>query len=344
MTSPQRTLVIAEVGINHNGDPQIAKDIIAAAKDAGADVAKLHTYKAEEVMTGSTPLAEYMKSGEAKAAKPASGFLEMARKFELSGDSTESLKAYAESIGIEFLSSPFDVPSVHYLKSLGVKRLKLPSGELVNPLLLEAAASTGLPLIISTGMATLEEVRYAVDVLKSHGCGALSLLHCLTQYPAEFRHVNLRAMLTLAKEFPDCQTGYSDHTPGIEASVAAVALGAKLIEKHLTLDKSMPGPDQAASLDPAEFKRLVSSIRNIELALGDGVKRPTPPETANIKIVRKSVVLRDTQPAGTTLAMDMLTGKRPGTGIPIRDIDKVVGRRLKRDLPADSILSTTDLI
>jgi sialic acid synthase SpsE len=153
-------------------------------------------------MTGATPLAAYMKKGEAKAERPASGFLEMARKFELSGQSTEDLKAYAEAIGIEFLSSPFDVPSVPYLKSIGVKRLKLPSGELVNPLLLEAAAATKLPLIVSTGMATLEEVRYAVELLKRNGSGPLCLLHCLTQYPAEFRHVNLRAMLTLAKEFP----------------------------------------------------------------------------------------------------------------------------------------------
>ncbi len=339
----KRTLIIAEVGINHNGDPNLAKDIIAAAKEAGADIAKTHTYKAEEVMTGSTPLAEYMKSGESRASKPASSFLEMARKFELSDDSTESLKAFAEKIGIEFLSSPFDVPSVPYLHKLGVKRLKLPSGELVNPLLLEAAAATKLPLIVSTGMATLEEVRYAVDLLKRHKSGPVCLLHCLTQYPAEFRHVNLRAMLTLAEEFPQCEIGYSDHTPGIEASVAAVALGATVIEKHLTLDKAMPGPDQAASLDPAEFRSLVKAIRNIESALGDGIKRPSEPEMANIKIVRKSVVLRSAQKAGTTLSREMLTGKRPGTGIPIRDVDAVAGRKLKRDLPADSILSYDEL-
>jgi len=339
----ERTLVIAEVGINHNGDPELAKAIVAAAKEAGADIAKTHTYKAEEVMTDSTPLAEYMKSGESKASKPASSFIEMARKFELSDYSTESLKAYSESIGIEFLSSPFDVPSVGYLKKLGVKRLKLPSGELVNPLLLEAAASTGLPLIVSTGMATLEEVRYAVGVLRKSGAKDICLLHCLTQYPAEFKHVNLKAMLTIAKEFPDCVAGYSDHTPGIEASVAAVAMGARVIEKHLTLDKSLPGPDQMASLDPAEFKRLVQAIRNVEDALGDGVKRPSPPEIANIKIVRKSVVLRAAQKAGTTLSLEMLTGKRPGTGIPVREIDSVVGRKLKKDMPPDSVLSPDDL-
>ena len=192
-------------------------------------------------------------------------------------------------------------------------------------------------------MATLEEVRYAVDTLKKHKSGPICLLHCLTQYPAEYRHVNLRAMLTLAKEFPDCEIGYSDHTPGIEASVAAVALGATVIEKHLTLDKSLPGPDQAASLDPAEFKKLVESIRNIEIALGDGVKRPSEPEIANIKIVRKSIVLRSAQKAGTSLTREMLTGKRPGTGIPIRQIDAVVGRKLRRDLAADSILSQEDI-
>ena len=339
----KRTLIIAEVGINHNGDPALAKDIIAAAKEAGADIAKTHTYKAEEVMTDSTPLADYMKSGEAKADKPASSFIEMARKFELSDHSTESLKAFADKIGIEFLSSPFDVPSVPYLHKLGVKRLKLPSGELVNPLILEASAATKLPLIVSTGMATLEEVRYAVDTLKKHKSGPICLLHCLTQYPAEFRHVNLRAMLTLMKEFPDCEIGFSDHTPGIEMSVAAVALGAVVIEKHLTLDKSLPGPDQMASLDPAEFKRLVQAIRNIEESMGDGVKRPSEPELANIKIVRKSVVLRSARKAGTTLTREMLTGKRPGTGIPIREIDSVAGRKLKHDLPADSIISLEDL-
>lgn len=339
----KRTLIIAEVGINHNGDPALAKDIIAAAREAGADIAKTHTYKAEEVMTDSTPLADYMKSGEAKAAKPASSFIEMARKFELSDNSTESLKAFSEKIGIEFLSSPFDVPSVGYLKGLGVKRLKIPSGELVNPLLMEEAAATKLPLIVSTGMATLEEVRYAVDLLKRRKSGPICLLHCLTQYPAEFKHVNLRAMLTLMKEFPDCEIGYSDHTPGIEASVAAVAMGATVIEKHLTLDKSLPGPDQMASLDPAEFKSLVKAIRNIEAALGDGVKRPSEPEIANIKIVRKSVVLRSVQKAGTPLVKGMLTGKRPGTGIPIREIDSVVGRKLKRDMPADSIIFPDDL-
>ena len=338
-----RTLVIAEVGINHNGDPNLAREIIAAAKNAGADVAKLHTYKAEEVMTNATPLADYMRSGESKAKKPAANFIDMARKFELSGSSTEALKAFAESIGIEFLSSPFDVPSVHYLKNLGVKRLKMPSGELVNPLMLDAAASTGLPLIISTGMATLEEVRYAVNRLDAAGAGPLCILHCLTQYPAEFRHVNLRAMLTLMKEFPDCDCGYSDHTPGIEASVAAVALGAKVIEKHLTLDRSMPGPDQAASLDPVEFKRMVQAIRNVEQALGDGVKRPSEPEFANIKIVRKSVVLRSAQKAGTVLTADMLTGKRPGTGIPVRQIDSLLGRKLRHNLPADSLISFEDI-
>jgi sialic acid synthase SpsE len=338
-----RTLVIAEVGINHNGDPALAKAIIAAAKEAGADIAKTHTYKAEEVMTGSTPLAEYMKSGEAKASKPAASFIEMARKFELSNQSTEGLKAFAESAGIEFLSSPFDVPSVHYLGKLGLKRLKMPSGELVNPLMLEAAAATKLPLILSTGMATLEEVRYAVETLRKAESGPLCLLHCLTQYPAEFKHLNLRAMLTLAKEFPDCEIGFSDHTPGIEASVAAVALGATVIEKHLTLDKSLPGPDQTASLDPAEFARLVQAIRNIEEALGDGVKRPSEPELANIKIVRKSVVLRAAAKAGTVLSADLLAGKRPGSGIPVREIGEVIGRKLRRDLPADSLLSFDDL-
>lgn len=338
----RKTLIIAELGINHNGNIETAMRMMLAAKESGADIAKIHTYKAENVMTDATPLAEYMKNGEAKAAKPAGSFIEMARKFELSEANTEALLKYADSIGIEFLSSPFDVPSVHYLASLKLKRLKIPSGELVNPLLLEAAAKTGLPLIVSTGMANLEEVEYAVGILRKNNSGPISLLHCLTQYPAEFRHVNLNAMITLAKHFPECGIGFSDHTPGTEISSAAVALGATIIEKHLTLDKSMAGPDQSASLDPQEFKNLVRSIRNVEVAMGNGVKAPTDPELANIRIVRKSLMLVKDAKAGTVITRGMLTAKRPGTGIPAREIDLITGKRLARDVKADTPLMPSD--
>jgi len=337
-----KTLIIAELGINHNGDPGLAKEIMAAAKTAGADVAKIHSYKAEEVMTSATPLADYMKSHSAKMQE--SGFLAMARKFELSDNSTESLKAYAEDIGIEFLSSPFDVTSVHYLHRLGVKRLKIPSGELVNPFLLQAAAETCLPLIVSTGMADIEEVQWAVSFLKKFNCGPLSLLHCLTQYPAEFCHVNLRALHTMQDAFPGIEIGYSDHTPGIETSIAAVAMGATIIEKHLTLDRSLPGPDQAASLIPSEFAAMVEGIRHIEEALGNGVKSPSAPEIPNMKIVRKSLVLREALPGGTVLSLSQLSAKRPGTGIPARELEKVVGRRTKQALPANHILQWDELV
>lgn len=294
-------------------------------------------------MTAQTPLASYMKQGlERSNSNGASDFLAMAKLYELSAATTERLQAQAQQIGIEFLSSPFDVPSVAYLQHLGLKRLKLPSGELVNPLMLEALAATGLPLILSTGMATLEEVRWAVELLQARGSGPLTLLHCLSQYPAEFPHVNLLAMQTLAREF-SLPVGYSDHTPGAEAAVAAVALGAVVIEKHLTLDRALPGPDQAASMTPAEFTAMAQAIRNVESALGDGVKRPAPPELPNRKIVRKSLVLRRAVSPGTTLSADLLDAKRPGAGIPARELPAVLGRKLKHGLEADHILVESDL-
>jgi len=335
-----RTLIIAEVGVNHNGDIALAEKIVRAAKDAGADVAKFHSYRTEDVMTRETPLAAYMKQGDASFGN----FFDMAKKYELSNDTEARLQAFAASIGLEFLSSPFDVPSVGALKALGVRRLKIPSGELVNPFLLEAVAATGLPLIVSTGMATLDEVRWAVDFLAARHSGPVTLLHCLSQYPAEFRHVNLNAVTTLKREFPQLPVGYSDHTPGIEAAVAAVALGATVIEKHLTLDKSLPGPDQKASLEPSEFAAMVKAIRNIELAMGDGVKIPTEPELKNLQIVRKSLVSSTALLAGHAIALVDLVAKRPGNGIPARQAAELLGRKLRHDVPADHLFSWGDFI
>ena len=336
----QRTLIIAEVGVNHNGDCALAERIVRAAKDAGADIAKFHTYRTEDVMTRETPLAAYMKQGDAAFGN----FFDMAKKYELSADMNVRLQAFANSVGLEFLSSPFDVPSVAYLSSLGVRRLKIPSGELVNPFLMAAAAKTGLPLIVSTGMATLDEVRWAVDFLAERHSGPVTLLHCLSQYPAEFQHVNLKAVTTLRREFPGLAVGYSDHTPGIEAAVAAVALGAEVIEKHLTLDKSLPGPDQKASLEPAEFAAMVKAIRNVELALGDGVKAPAEPELKNLQIVRKSLVSAAALSAGHVIALKDLVAKRPGSGIPARQAAELLGRKLRGGVPADHLFAWGDFV
>lgn len=331
----EQTLVIAEIGVNHNGDIGLAREMIAAAKDTGVDVVKFQTYKAEEVMTDQTPLASYMKDGD-------KNFLELARRLELTFDETLALQAYANNLGIEFLSSPFDVLSTNFLGTIGMRRMKIPSGETVNPFLLRAAAVTKLPLIVSTGMATLDEVRRSLDYLKRYDSGPVTLLHCTTQYPAEPQFCNLRAMGTMAREF-GLPIGYSDHTPGIEISLAAVALGAMVIEKHFTLDKRLPGPDQAASLEPHEFRALVDGIRNINAALGHGEKRPWPVEIEVAKVARKSVVAVRAMPAGHVIADADLTAKRPGTGIPAMDAELVIGRTLTRAVAENALIQWADL-
>lgn len=328
-------MVIAEIGVNHNGDMGLAREMIAAAKECGAPVVKFQTYKAEEVMTAKTPLAGYMHGDDAN-------FLELARRLELSFEQTLELKAYAEGLEIEFLSSPFDVPSCTFLATIGLRRLKIPSGEAVNPFLLEAAARTKLPLIVSSGMATMDELAASLDFLKLHRSGPVTVLHCTTQYPAEPRFCNLRAMQTIATAF-GVPVGYSDHTPGIEVSLAAAALGATVIEKHFTLDKSLPGPDQAASLEPTELRALVDGVRTIEVALGDGNKAPFPVELEIAKVARKSLVAAVDLPVGAVLELAHLGAKRPGTGIPAMQRDRVIGRRLKVALAADDTIEWDQL-
>ena len=330
-----QTLVIAEIGVNHNGDIGLAREMIAAAQATGVDIVKFQTYKAEEVMTDQTPLAGYMKDGD-------KNFLELARRLELSFDETLTLQAHANDLGVEFLSSPFDVPSTEFLGTIGMQRMKIPSGETVNPFVLRAAAATKLPLIVSTGMATLEEVRRSLDFLKRHGSGPVTVLHCTTQYPAEPQFCNLRAMATMGREF-GLPVGYSDHTPGIEISLAAVALGATVIEKHFTLDKKLPGPDQAASLEPHEFRALVEGIRNINAALGHGEKRPWPVEIEVAKVARKSVVAVRALPKGHVITDADLTAKRPGTGIPAMEVEQVIGKALAREVPENTLIQWADL-
>ena len=328
-------LIIAEIGVNHNGDVNLAKEMVKAAAEAGADVVKFQSFKAEDVMTDKTPLADYMGNDE-------ENFLDLARKLELSMEDTLELQSYTESLGVEFLSSPFDVESTYALAELGLKRLKIPSGETVNPFVMKAAAETGLPIIVSTGMCTMDEVRRTLEFLKEHNSGPVTLLHCTTQYPADFENINLKAMLTLKEEF-GVEIGYSDHTPGIEVSLAAVALGATVIEKHFTTDRTLPGPDQAASMIPAELKALVDGTRNITVCLGDGVKEPKPIELEIAKVARKSLVSKMDLKAGDVVSWETVTAKRPGTGIPAWDFFKNEGRKISRDIPANTTLTEEDI-
>lgn len=328
-------LVIAEIGVNHNGDISLAKEMIDAACKSGADVVKFQTYIADEVMTDKTPLAGYMGDSD-------DNFLDLARRLELSIDETIELKAYTEARGAEFMSSPFDVPSTIALAKLGLQRLKIPSGETVNPFVMKAAAETGLPLIVSTGMCTLSEVEASLNFLKEHNSGPVTLLHCTTQYPAAFENLNLRAMLTLEEKF-GAEVGYSDHTPGIEASLAAVALGATVIEKHFTTDRTLPGPDQAASLIPSELKDLVDATRNISKSLGDGKKEPKDIELEIAKVARKSLVAKSDLAEGTVLSWDNVTAKRPGTGIAAWDFLKYEGKILKHNIKGNSLITVDDI-
>lgn len=331
-----RIEIIAEIGVNHNGDSVLAKEMVDALLDCGVCTIKFQTYKAEEVMTKETPLANYMKNIDSP------NFLEMAKKLELTNQTTEELKSYCESKNVSFLSSPFDVASVHYLKNIKVDRLKIPSGEIINPFLMKAAAETQLPLIISTGMSTIPEIQWAITNLKKWNSGPISILHCLSQYPAEYKYVNLKAMQTIADAF-HLPTGFSDHTPGIDISLAAAAMGAVIIEKHFTLDKSLAGPDHAASLNPEEMKNLVCGIRNIEQAMGNGIKEPAEPELNTAAVARKSLVLLHDLKEGTKLTEQMLTAKRPGTGISSIHLEKILGKTLITSLNANHILQKNDL-
>jgi N-acetylneuraminate synthase len=336
---PRPVFVIAEAGVNHNGDRRLAERLVDAAKAAGADAVKFQTFKAENIASRGATLAAYQKA----AAKGASQ-LEMLKRLELSEADHRALLARCRRAGIQFLSTPFDVESADLLARLGLKVFKLPSGELTNKGLLEHVARLRRPVILSTGMSTLAEVRAAVGWIRRAG-GArragrapLTLLHCVTEYPAPAAEVNLRAMDTLKKAF-GLPVGYSDHTMGIEVAVAAVARGAEVIEKHFTLDRTLPGPDHKASLEPAEFKALVAAVRTVSAALGDGVKRPAPCERKNMAVARKSLVAARDLPRGARLAAADVLVKRPGTGIPPAGLSKALGRTLARAVRADEVLT-----
>ncbi len=327
-----RVLIIAEAGVNHNGDIKIAKSLIDEAKKCGADIVKFQTFNPKKLASKQAKMAEYQKENLGREESQEA----MLEKLTLKQDEYIELSRYCAEVGIRFLSAPFEIESIHFLDTLQ-DVWKIPSGEITNyPYLLEIA-KTGKDIILSTGMSTLEEVDNAVEVLKSNGAGNITLLHCTTNYPTPMIDVNLRAMLTL-KEHCGLTVGYSDHTKGIEVPLAAVALGAKIIEKHFTLDRNMEGPDHKASLEPDELKAMVEGIRKVEEALGTGVKSPSESEIANIPIVRKSIIANRKIKAGEILTDENLTTKRPGTGINPMKWNEVIGTKAIRDFEEDELI------
>lgn len=331
--------VIAEAGVNHNGDMGLARELVDVAAEIGADAVKFQSFSAKRLATATAPKAAYQKrttgAGESQ--------LEMLQRLELSEAGHRELLSHCEGRGVTFLSSPFDEPSADLLSGLGVPALKVPSGELTNLPFLRHAARTGLPLIVSTGMATLAEVEAAVDAVAEGGDPGLVLLHCVSNYPADPADVNLRAMDTLAAAF-GVPVGYSDHTEGAAVSLAAVARGACVIEKHFTLDRSLPGPDHQASLEPDELAALVREIRTVERALGDGRKKPTAAEADTARVARKSLVAARDLAAGAVLASADLAVSRPGTGLAPAMREAVVGRTLRSALEAGDVVTREVLV
>jgi N,N'-diacetyllegionaminate synthase len=328
-----RTFIIAEAGVNHNGSIDLAIELIETAKTSGADAVKFQTFKADRLATRSAHKAAYQDRTTAKEESQ----LEMLRRLELSAEAHKRLIKHCNEIGIRFLSSPFDMQSADLLERMELPIFKVPSGEITNIPFLQHIARKGKPIILSTGMSTLGEVEEAVRVLQDAGAKELTLLHCVTEYPTPYDEVNLRAMQTLRQAF-GLPIGYSDHTPGIEVSIAAVALGAEVIEKHFTLDRSLPGPDHAASLEPSELRRMVTAIRNVENALGTGIKRPAKCELPNISVARKSVVAARELPAGHKLEASDMDIKRPGNGLAPKSLPSLVGRTLRVALGKDETI------
>ena len=331
-------LIIAEAGVNHNGDIKTALRLVEVAAESGADVVKFQTFIAQNLATRHTPKAEYSKS----TTDAAESHLDMIRKLELSREMHEELISYCDERGMMFLSSPFDEESADLLSSMEVAAFKIPSGEITNLPFLTHVARKGKPMIVSSGMSYLGEVEAAVETIGRAGNDQVVLLHCVSNYPADPANVNLRAMHTMAGAF-GLPVGFSDHTEGIEMPIAAVALGACVVEKHFTLDRGMEGPDHAASLEPGELKSMVSAIRSVETALGDGVKRPVESEADTAMVSRKSIVAVGDIPAGTVLSDEMIAMKRPGTGLPSAMISHILGRPLREDIAADTLI-TLDML
>jgi N-acetylneuraminate synthase len=329
------TFVIAEAGVNHNGSLELALRMVEVAAAAGADAVKFQTFRADAEVSRYAPKAEYQMA----ATDPGESQLEMLRALEIDRADHMALVRRCEECGIEFMSSAFDLGSVELLCELGVRRFKIPSGEITFTPYLRRIARYGHPVILSTGMATLGEIEIALETLEQAGLSrsAITVLHCNTQYPTPYQDVNLKAMASL-RDALGVAVGYSDHTPGIEIAIAAVALGATVIEKHFTIDRNLPGPDHQASLLPEELAALVAAIRNVEQAIGDGVKRPTPSEMANRPIVRKSLVAATAIRRGEAFSEINVTAKRPGSGLSPTLWDEVMGRHASRDFAPDEMI------
>ncbi len=321
--------IIAEAGVNHNGRLDLAFALAKAAKEAGADCVKFQTFKAVNLVSRNAQKAEYQKKTTGDSSQR-----EMLKKLELSFDDFYRVKEFCDEIGICFLSTPFDFESIEFLNSIDMPFWKIPSGEVTNYPYLVSLARTGKPIVMSTGMCDMEEIEAALRTLREHGATDITLLHCNTEYPTPFEDVNLRAMQTMREAF-GTEVGYSDHTKGIEVPIAAVALGATIIEKHFTLDRSMEGPDHKASLEPHELKAMVKSIRNIEKAIGNGRKEPSPSEKKNISVARKSIVAKKPIHAGEYFSEENLTVKRPGNGISPMRWEEVIGQKAKRAFEED---------
>jgi N,N'-diacetyllegionaminate synthase len=335
------SFIIAEAGVNHNGSIDMAKKLIDVAVESGANAVKFQTFKAENLVNFEAEMAEY----QAKNLGEKRSQFQMLKSVEISFKDFENLKKYCDKKGIVFLSTPFDIESARFLKELGLEIFKIPSGEITNYLLLKEIGSYKKRVILSTGMANLSEIEEALDVLIENGTKReyITLLHCNTEYPTPIEDVNLKAMLTIKEAFK-VDVGYSDHTPGIEVPIAAVAMGAKVIEKHFTLDKNLPGPDHKASLEPDELKAMVKGIRNIEEAMGDGIKKPSKSEIKNIHIARKYLVAKRDIKKGEIFSKDNIDVKRTGKrGVSPMKWEKIIGKTALRNLRKDAVLKYGDI-
>lgn len=325
--------IIAEAGVNHNGDFYLAKKMVDVAKEAGVDYIKFQTFVPEKLVSKFAEKAEYQKkTTEAKESQ-----LQMLKKLTLTNENFIDIKKYCIEKDIGFISTPFDLESIDFLEQFDMDLWKIPSGEITNLPYLEAIAKTKRKVIMSTGMCNITEIENAVSILDKYNVPEIIVLHCNTQYPTPYEHVNLRAMNTI-KEKTGKEVGYSDHTQGVEISIAAVALGATVIEKHFTLDKNMEGPDHKASLNPRELKTMVSSIRNLEMAMGSGIKEPSPSEQANLLIARKSIVASKEIKKGEVFTVENTSTKRPGNGISPMKWHEVIGKKAICDFKEDELI------
>lgn len=334
----QPTFIIAEAGVNHNGSLEMAFQLIDVAVSAGADAVKFQTFKAEQVIAGNAPKASYQKETTGSDESQ----LEMVKKIELDEAAHVQLYQYCQHKDIQFLSTPFDLESIDLLNRLGLEIFKIPSGEITNLPYLRKLGVLKKRLILSTGMANLGEIEDALDIFIASGTPLknITVLHCNTEYPTPFEDVNLRAMQTIRNAFPGISVGYSDHTNGIEVPIAAVAMGASVIEKHFTLDRNLSGPDHRASLEPPDLSAMISGIRNIEKALGTGIKKPSPSELKNKPVARKSIVAATIIKRGETFTEMNITVKRPGIGISPMRWDEIIGRKAAKNYRRDELIET----